>query len=681
MSYVTALQIYKLILTMRKKISLLAIVFLIMLLGCGQTKKTLPKKTFVDSLKTRIDGLPSSDFENREKLSIKGMSLSKDSDDYYYFMTSLALSKMWRSDIRGADSLLTIIKPYISQSNTSVKFNDVKARYFTIIGNMKSLNIDALSALSYYKMAMECLKKGSVERQAITLTLLSDGYIANSDFARGAACLRRALFLSDSLHNMDIKIQANNGLAKTYVGLRNFPEAEKYLKQGEKLLPYMRGRQKFFYYNTLGNFYYYKEDVQNTLRVFRMMNQQLDSIATNQFDKNLTWVNLADAYVKAGLVDSARIYQNKCRDFFVKANNKLALYYLDTQNIAILLRQNRLKEVKKILDKKNGGTQIESDQQYIRDKYMLDYFMRVGDDHNAFIYLKRITHVSDSVRTEVQRLATAETAYRYQQDSKALKFQLSLSKSQEHLRSFELYLVIAVFVIILLILSFFSLSIYTHRRRQNQLKKEKERIMKLRMEELRNRVSPHFVFNVLSYEMYNRQQGKDSTDIMKLVKLIRSGLEESDNLSVSLSKELDFIDGYVELQGNSMGEDFVYNLNIAENVDIEKVLIPSMMIQIAVENAIKHGLRGLEREKILDITIERVDNATLVMVTDNGRGLDSDNPRSYGTGTGTRVIRETLEMLNSQNVNKIVYGIKKNPHGNGCRVEITFPDEYDYSLG
>ncbi len=666
---------------MRRIISLLAIVFLLILLGCGQTSKKPLRKTYVDSLKTRIDNLSSSDYENRDKLSIKGMSLSKDSDDYYYFMTSLALSKMWRSDTRGADSLLAIIRPYISQSNTSAKFNDVKARYFTIIGNMKALNIDALSALSYYKKALECLKKGSVERQAITLTLLSDGYIANSDFARGAACLRRALFLSDSLHNIDIKIQANNGLAKTYVGLRNFSEAEKYLKQGEKLLPYMRGRQKFFYYNTLGNFYYYKEDVQNTLRVFRMMNQQLDSIATNQFDKNLTWVNLADAYVKAGLIDSARIYQNKCRDFFVKTNNKLALYYLDTQNIAILLRQNKLNEVKKILDKKNGYTNIQSDQQYIRDKYMLDYFTRVGDDHHALIYLKKITHVGDSVRTEVQRLATAETAYRYEQDSKALKFQLSLSKSQEHLRSFELYLVIAVLVIVLLILSFFCLSIYTHRKRQNQLKKEKEHIMKLRMEELRNRVSPHFVFNVLSYEMYNRQQGKESTDIMKLVKLIRNGLEESDNLCVPLSKELDFIDGYVELQSNGMGEDFVYNLNIAGNVDIEKVLIPSMMIQIAVENAIKHGLRGLNREKRLDITIERIDNATHVMVTDNGRGLDSDNPESYGTGTGTRVIRETLEMLNSRNVNKIIYGIKKNPRGNGCRVEITFPDEYDYSLG
>ena len=126
---------------MRRIISLLAVVLLLMLLGCGQTSKKPLRKTYVDSLKTRIDNLSSSDYENRDKLSIKGMSLSKDSDDYYYFMTSLALSKMWRSDTRGADSLLAIIRPYISQSNTSAKFNDVKARYFTIIGNMKALNI------------------------------------------------------------------------------------------------------------------------------------------------------------------------------------------------------------------------------------------------------------------------------------------------------------------------------------------------------------------------------------------------------------------------------------------------------------------------------------------------------------------------------------------------------------
>jgi hypothetical protein len=666
---------------MRKIISLLAIALLIMLLGCSRIKKTSPRNSFIDSLKNRIDNISSSDFVVSEKLSKMGMNLSKDSDDYYYFMTSLALSKMWRGDTRKTDSLLFIIKNYICKSNSSAKFNDVKARYFTMIGNMKALNIDAISALSYYKMALECLKKGSVEHQAITLTLLSDGYIANSDFAKGASCLRRALFLSDSLHNMDIKIQANDGLAKTYVGLRNFAEAEKYLKQGEMLLPYMRGRQKFFYYNTLGNFYYYQDDTKNTLRVFKMINQQLDSIATNNFDKNLTWINLADAYVKAGFIDSARIYQNKCRNFFVKAKNKLALYYLDTQDIAIFLKQNKLREVRKILNKKSDYTNIESDQQYIRDKYMLDYFTRVGDDHNALLYLKKITNVSDSVRTEVQRLATAETAYRYQEDSKALKLELSLSKSEEHLRSSELFLVIAVFIIIMLVVVFFTLSAYNRRRRMHLLKVEKERVMKLRMEELRNRVSPHFVFNVLNYEIYNRQNGKESTDIQRLVKLIRSGLEESDTFCVPLSKELDFIDGYVELQSKGMGDDFVYNINIDENVDIDKVFIPSMMIQIAVENAIKHGLRGLKREKRLDIIINRLDNSTHVTVTDNGRGLDSENLKSYGTGTGTRVIRETLEMLNSQNVNKIVYGLQKNPHDNGCCVEIIFPDEYNYSLG
>ena len=74
---------------MRRIISLLAVVLLLMLLGCGQTSKKPLRKTYVDSLKTRIDNLSSSDYENRDKLSIKGMSLSKDSDDYYYFMTSL----------------------------------------------------------------------------------------------------------------------------------------------------------------------------------------------------------------------------------------------------------------------------------------------------------------------------------------------------------------------------------------------------------------------------------------------------------------------------------------------------------------------------------------------------------------------------------------------------------------
>ena len=76
-----------------------------------------------------------------------------------------------------------------------------------------------------------------------------------------------------------------------------------------------------------------------------------------------------------------------------------------------------------------------------------------------------------------------------------------------------------------------------------------------------------------------------------------------------------------------------------------------MIIQIPVENAIKHGLRGTEGKKMLAIDIEDKENDTVITVRNNGTGY---KPRlmSSGTGKGLKVIYQTIELLNIKNKNK-----------------------------
>ena len=332
------------------------------------------------------------------------------------------------------------------------------------------------------------------------------------------------------------------------------------------------------------------------------------------------------------------------------------------------------------MGQKNADSSVISQQICLRYNYLVDYYTRIGDDHNALMCLKKLTHINDSVKNETQKLATAESAFRYQQDSRALKLKLDLSKSQEHYRTSQLLLTASLFVISLLIIAFWA--IYRHNKNHRALiiKHAKERILKLQMEELRNRVSPHFIFNVLNYEMYNRQHGNKETDINRLVHLIRIGLEQSDEICVPLYKELDFIDSYVDLQRYGLSTDFEYNLEIDKNVD-DATLIPSMIIQTAVENAIKHGLRGLEGNTRLDIIIRNIGNIMQILVADNGRGINSNEAKDESTGTGMTVIRETLNMLNEHNNDQMEYQLSANQNGKGCQVKILIPLKYDYSLG
>lgn len=115
-----------------------------------------------------------------------------------------------------------------------------------------------------------------------------------------------------------------------------------------------------------------------------------------------------------------------------------------------------------------------------------------------------------------------------------------MSRSQEHYRTSQLLLAVSLFIILLLVLAYWGIYRYNKNRHKRLLLDAKKRILKLRMEELRNRVSPHFIFNVLNYEIYNRKQGNKETDIKRLVNLIRSGLEQSDEICVPLCQEFGF---------------------------------------------------------------------------------------------------------------------------------------------
>ena len=171
--------------------------------------------------------------------------------------------------------------------------------------------------------------------------------------------------------------------------------------------------------------------------------------------------------------------------------------------------------------------------------------------------------------------------------------------------------------------------------------------------------------------------------MMSLVKLLRRSLEVSSQTTVNLAEELDFVTTYVSLECNTWGADFRFEINCPESIDTTTTQIPSMIIQIPVENAIKHGLRGTEGKKMLAIDIEDKENDTVITVRNNGTGY---KPRlmSSGTGKGLKVIYQTIELLNIKNKNKIRFSISadnpENTGSEGTRVVISIPKSYNYHI-
>jgi LytS/YehU family sensor histidine kinase len=123
---------------------------------------------------------------------------------------------------------------------------------------------------------------------------------------------------------------------------------------------------------------------------------------------------------------------------------------------------------------------------------------------------------------------------------------------------------------------------------------------------------------------------------------------------------------------------------LIEEGTILKSMIPSMMIQIPVENAIKHGLMPIEGEKILIIRVTNDNEYQHITIKDNGIGLNASKGLSTGTGTGLKVLLQTILLLNAKNSQKIKFSINDNASDSsftsGTAVEIEIPLSFNYAL-
>lgn len=142
-------------------------------------------------------------------------------------------------------------------------------------------------------------------------------------------------------------------------------------------------------------------------------------------------------------------------------------------------------------------------------------------------------------------------------------------------------LLIAVLVLLLL----FGTTYFRKRRLDMYMQ-----LMHTQLANMRSRISPHFIFNVLNNRIANTN-GSDAGELMTLVKLIRANLNMTGKYYVSMKEELDFVGYYISVERHIIGDDFTYEVNAPSDDELAEIMVPSMFIQILVENSIKHKTR------------------------------------------------------------------------------------------
>jgi hypothetical protein len=157
---------------------------------------------------------------------------------------------------------------------------------------------------------------------------------------------------------------------------------------------------------------------------------------------------------------------------------------------------------------------------------------------------------------------------------------------------------------------------------------EKLRINKLlaeyQMKALTAQMNPHFIFNAINsiQNFIIQNHATLAYDyLIKFSKLIRLVLNNSKDNEISLKQELDTLGLYIELEQLRFEKSFTYNLQVETQIDQEALMIPALLLQPYIENAIWHGLMPLKtRLGIIALTIVQQDNCLKITISDNGVG-------------------------------------------------------------
>lgn len=164
------------------------------------------------------------------------------------------------------------------------------------------------------------------------------------------------------------------------------------------------------------------------------------------------------------------------------------------------------------------------------------------------------------------------------------------------------------------------------RKKQAALRMEMQsKMMQLETRSLNSSMNRHFIFNALnSIQYYINMQDRRSANryLTNFAKLIRKNLDTSQKMKTSLREELDRLELYLSLEKMRFHDRFEYRIEVAEGVEPENIDIPAMLLQPFLENSIWHGILPSEGSGCVTVKVEDTPNAHLIVIEDNGIGID-----------------------------------------------------------
>ena len=603
--------------------------------------------------------------------------------DYWTSMsTIMSITRLMQGDREGSDSVLATVKAFCDANPGPTRS---LGRYYEISGIIHTLYGRNDSAIPYLEKAYNIAMAGHNYSVAINMMgSIAELYELNGDPAVAVQHFRRALILADStgIHENDFSTRTRT--AGAYTSMGNYPEADHFFEMNMPQLDKADDMGRFFFYSNQGNSYYYRHDYRSALKCFLNAEATLDSMAAP--DPNylaVTDANIGECYMFLDSLDKAEAYIDTAVSLFdaMAVNDINQTFYLNSLRGSLALKQGNISHAQELLLAINPA-EIVIAPRYIAAHYnrLRDFYAATGDYRRALDYTLKAAEINDSLRLRVNANFAEEVNTRYRQDTTILNTRLRVIEKDEEVKSLYLWIYGVILTALIISGAIVWISIRRNRRNRKEVTSLHESLISTKMENVRNRLSPHFIFNVLNSEIKDRNDG-----VANLFRLMRHNLELCNRQVIPLSEELSFIDSYLAVERGALGDSFVYRKTVSPDIDPDKVKIPAMMLEIFVENAVKHGLRGHDDpHKRLYLDVELRDGNIVYTVT-NSSAPDGRIPHAPGTGTGLRVISQTIQTLNSRSKRKIdlcqkVVDDSEMPGRSLYRIILTIPADFRFSI-
>ena len=325
------------------------------------------------------------------------------------------------------------------------------------------------------------------------------------------------------------------------------------------------------------------------------------------------------------------------------------------------------------------------------EKKAADLMYRVhkeqGNTMGALEMLERLYAVSVSKDQERYKLELQRTQLSMTFTAKQLTDSVAqahvteaLRADNEIARSRSLYLFLGGIVL------FLGAAVVAFIDRKRRMARFDREAAQLETQALRSQMNPHFIFNALNSInafVQKNEPDKATAFLSRFARLMRMVLENSRQSEVPLKDDLDALDAYLHLERARSGEKFDYRIEVAGDIDPEDVMVPPLVAQPFVENAIWHGMSGKTEKGLIKLSVSRKGDQLLFAIEDDGVGRSSpkrmasmgeqdpaDGPTKK-TSLGTAITKARLDLVRQQKGKAAGFVYVDLPQG--TRVELTLP--------